>query len=170
MSASRAGRTEPRKRPPALSLALQRGDGIAALPASRAQLRRWVAAAIDADAALTLRFVGEAEGRQLNHAYRGRDYPTNVLSFVYALSAEDMAPGAPGLPEVVADIVICLPVLEREARERNIPLAHHLAHLVIHGVLHACGHDHEHDEPAQIMQALETRLLGRFRIPDPYQG
>ena len=168
MSASRTRKTER----PALSLSIQLGDGIAALPASRAQLRRWVAAAIEADAALTLRFVGQAEGRMLNREYRGRDYATNVLTFAYDLPAGPAAAAPPSerAPAVQADIVICVPVLEREARERRIPLAHHLGHLVVHGVLHACGHDHEHDEEARDMEAREITLLARFRIPDPYQA
>ena len=182
MSASRARKTERGARPagrrprpekrPALSLSIQLGDGVAALPASRAQLRRWAAAAIDADAALTLRFVGQAEGRMLNREYRGRDYATNVLTFAYDLPSGPAAatPHAGEAPAVQADIVICVPVLEREARERRIPLAHHLGHLVVHGVLHACGLDHEHEAEAREMEARETALLARFRIPDPYRG
>ncbi|MCM5570284.1 rRNA maturation RNase YbeY [Burkholderiaceae bacterium FT117] len=183
MSASRtrkADRRRPRavrkaasaKTGPSLSLSIQLGEGIDALPASRAQLRRWVAAAIDADATLTLRFVGRTEARMLNREYRGRDYATNVLTFAYEMPA-----GATGAPAgaaqaapVQADIVVCVPVLEREASERRMPLAHHLAHLVVHGVLHACGHDHEHDDEAQAMEAREVELLARFRIPDPYRA
>jgi len=172
MSASRTGKTErhalstPR---PALSLSIQLGEGVAALPASRAQLRRWAAAAIEADATLTLRFVGQTEGRMLNREYRGRDYATNVLTFAYDTAA-GAAAGAAGAPPVQADIVICVPVLAREARERRIPLAHHLGHLVVHGVLHACGHDHEHDDEAREMETRETALLARFGIPDPYRA
>jgi probable rRNA maturation factor len=169
MSASRTRKTERR---PSLSLSIQLGDGVAALPASRDQLRRWASAAIEADATLTLRFVGQAEGRMLNREYRGRDYATNVLTFAYdaPAGAAAITPGAGGEPTVQADIVICVPVLEREARDRRIPLAHHLGHLVVHGVLHACGHDHEHDDEAREMEARETALLARFRIPDPYRG
>jgi len=114
---------------------------------------------------LTLRFVGEAEGRALNRDYRGRDYATNVLTFAY-----DETPRRDGYAgPAEADIVICLPVLAREARARRIPLAHHLAHLVVHGVLHSCGHDHELDDEARAMEARETRVLARFAIPDPYR-
>lgn len=179
MSASRASKTEraPRGgavrpgRRPTLSLSIQLGEGVDALPASRAQLRRWVAASIEAPAVLALRFVGTSEGRRLNREYRGRDYATNVLTFAYD-EPEGPAGGALSAagPAVEADIVICVPVLEREARERRIPLAHHLAHLVVHGVLHACGHDHERDDEARAMEAREAELLARFRIPDPYQA
>ena len=172
MSASRARKAE-RRPGPSLSLSIQLGDGVAELPASRAQLRRWVLAAIERDAALTLRFVGQAEGRMLNREYRGRDYATNVLTFAY----EDSAPGTEtaargasgGAWPVEADIVVCMPVLVREARASRLPLADHLAHLVVHGVLHACGHDHEHDDEAQRMEAREAEVLARFRIADPYR-
>jgi probable rRNA maturation factor len=146
---------------PTLSLTIQLGDRVRELPASRPQLRRWIAAAIECDARLTLRFVGQAEGRMLNRQYRGSDHATNVLTFTYD------GPQAQGEP-IEADIVICMPVLAREARARRIPLADHLAHLVIHGVLHASGHDHEHDEEARQMEAREAEVLAKFRIADPY--
>ncbi|MGD9945647.1 MAG: rRNA maturation RNase YbeY [Burkholderiaceae bacterium] len=149
------------QRAPALSLSIQRGDRIDELPVSRTQLRRWVAAALDADAALTLRFVDAREGRMLNAAYRHRDYATNVLTFRYDETGDDD-------DQVRADIVICLPVVRREAREQRKTLRDHLAHLVIHGVLHAGGHDHEDPDEAQRMEAEELRLLARFRIADPY--
>jgi probable rRNA maturation factor len=123
---------------------------------SRARLRRWVLAALQRDAKITLRFVGSREARALNRQYRGRDYATNVLTF-------DYEPG-------VADIVICVPVLEREARAQRKPLDHHLAHLVVHGVLHAQGFEHEDEFEAQAMEELETALLRRFRVADPYRG
>ena len=142
----------------ALSLSIQLGDAVRELPATRAQLRRWVAAAIDADASLTLRFVGEREARALNAQYRHRDYATNVLTFPYHSGGE----------RVCADIVVCMPVVRREARaQRKSPTAH-LAHLVMHGVLHACGHDHTLAEQAARMEAAEVALLARFRIADPW--
>ena len=146
--------------PHRLSLQIQFDDTVdpADLPASRPQLRRWVQAALETDAELVLRFVGHEESRQLNHQYRGKDRPTNVLTFDYAHE-----------PVVQADIVICLPVLEREAAEQHKPLRNHLAHLVIHGVLHAHGMDHLTDEEAADMEAAEVALLKRFRIRDPYQ-
>ena len=147
---------KPRAERPLLRLSLQLGERIAQLPLARARLRRLVAAAIEDDAQLTLRFVAKAEARTLNGAYRERDYATNVLTFVYQ----------PG----VADIVICVPVVRQEAREQHKPFEHHLAHLVIHGVLHAQGYDHEDQPDAELMETRERVLLRRFRIPDPYRG
>ena len=146
--------------PHRLSLQVQFDDTVdpADLPASRPQLRRWVQAALEADAELVVRFVGREESRQLNHQYRGKDRPTNVLTFDYAHE-----------PVVQADIVICLPVLQDEAHAQNKPLRNHLAHLVIHGVLHAHGMDHLTDEEAAEMESREIALLRRFRIDDPYR-
>ena len=143
-----------------LSLQIQFDDTVdpAELPASRPQLRRWVQAALETDAELVLRFVGREESQQLNHQYRGKDKPTNVLTFDYAHE-----------PVVQADIVICLPVLQDEAHTQNKPLRNHLAHLVIHGVLHAHGMDHLSDEEAAEMESREIELLHRFRIDDPYR-
>lgn len=142
---------------PRLSLSVQLGDELRSLPAPRARLRRWVAATIETDATLTLRFVGEHEARALNAAYRDRDYPTNVLTFCYDAPAG-----------IHADIAICMPVVEREARERRKPTLAHLAHLVVHGVLHAGGYEHETESDAARMQARETALLARLRLPDPW--
>ena len=146
--------------PHRLSLQVQFDNTVdpADLPASRPQLRRWVQAALEADAELVVRFVGREESRQLNHQYRGKDRPTNVLTFDYAHE-----------PVVQADIVICLPVLQDEAHAQNKPLRNHLAHLVIHGVLHAHGMDHLTDEEAAEMESREIALLHRFRIDDPYR-
>lgn len=146
--------------PHRLSLQIQFDDTVdpADLPASRPQLRRWVQAALETDAELVLRFVGHQESRQLNHQYRGKDRPTNVLTFDYAHE-----------PVVQADIVICLPVLQEEAHAQNKPLRNHLAHLVVHGVLHAHGMDHLTDEEAAEMESREIELLHRFRIDDPYR-
>ena len=146
---------DPSSPEPRLRLALQRGPGVAALPLSRSRLRRLVAAALESDCQITLRFVGAAEGRRLNATYRGRDYATNVLTFPYGSGA--------------ADIVLCVPVIRREAREQGKLLDQHTAHLVIHGVLHAQGHDHEDPVAAARMEAIETALLARFRIADPYR-
>lgn len=137
---------------------MQIGDDVEALPASRARLRRWVAAAIESDSSLTLRFVDEPEARALNAAYRDRDYATNVLTFRYDGPA----------PHVHADIAICMPVVRREAREQGIDVSAHLAHLVVHGVLHAGGHDHEDAAEAARMQARESGLLVRFGFADPW--
>jgi probable rRNA maturation factor len=161
---------------PELALSVQTGSGIATVPVSRPRLRRWVLAALRGDARITLRFVGTREGRALNRGHRGRDYATNVLTFAYDPMPEPPAPAAasrkrsaaPPSPPVEADIVLCMPVVRAEARAQGKPLDHHLAHLVIHGVLHAQGFDHEDESEAQAMEGLETALLRRLRIPDPY--
>jgi probable rRNA maturation factor len=130
------------------------------LPA-RDLLRRWVRATLaptGARAKVTLRFVDEGEGRALNRRYRSRDRATNVLSFVY-----DDEPGMCG-----GDIVMCAPVLRREAAAQGIPLAAHCAHLVVHGMLHLQGADHEDLAEAARMEARETALLARLGFPDPY--
>ena len=147
------------QRRPALWLTIQHGDGSPECPVSRARLRRWVGAALQSDARITLRFVGTREGRALNLAYRQKDCATNVLTFAYDDASVPCA----------ADIVVCLPVVRQEARRQRKPLDQHLAHLVIHGVLHAQGFEHEDDIEAEAMEALETALLKRFRIGDPYR-
>lgn len=109
---------------------------------------------------LTLRVVGENEGRQLNREYRERDYATNVLTFEYGSDPTGCHHG---------DVVLCLPILEREAQEQGKPLLNHAAHLVIHGVLHAVGYDHTEDDEAAVMEALETAILADMGVTDPYQ-
>ena len=131
-------------------------------------VRRWVASALAgarrrATVELTVRIVGATEGRALNRRYRGRDHATNVLSF----SAE-LPPGL-HLP-LLGDLVICAPVVAREAREQGKPLAAHYAHLTVHGVLHLLGHDHQDAATARRMETLETRVLARLGIADPYSG
>jgi probable rRNA maturation factor len=147
-----------------LSLSIQLAPDAGELPADRRQLRRWASAALTRDAALTLRLVGEAEARTLNAQFRGRNYATNVLTFAYDDDADDAIDTA----IVQADIVICLPVVAREAREQGKSLRDHLAHLIVHGVLHAQGMDHEMAAEAKAMEALEIALLHRFRIGNPY--
>lgn len=126
---------------------------------TRATLVRWVTAALFAPAELTVRFVDSDEGRVLNRGYRGKDYATNVLTFAYAESEEDPVSG---------DIILCCPVVEREAEEQGKPLVAHYAHLIVHGVLHAQGYDHEDDEEAAEMEAIETELMAALGFPDPY--
>lgn len=144
-------------RRPALALTIQEAASDPALPIDRPRLRRWVRAALEHEARLVFRFVDEAEGRRLNHAYRERDRPTNVLTFAYS-----------GAPHVEADIVICVPVVLAESKAARIAARDHLAHLVIHGTLHAQGYDHEDDADAQRMEAREAAILHRFGIADPY--
>jgi len=154
--------------PIALSLSVQYVAAAPELP--RATLRRWVNRALrdaaqDAQcpplqrATLAIRLVDEAEGRQLNHDFRGKPYATNVLTFAYGVDDDG------GLS---ADLVLCLPVLRREAQAQNKTVAHHAAHLTVHGVLHALGYDHEDDVQTVIMQSLETRILRAMGIADPY--
>ncbi|RKP58952.1 rRNA maturation RNase YbeY [Pararobbsia silviterrae] len=126
----------------------------------RATVMRWVKATLFADAELTLRFVDADEGRALNRGYRGKDYATNVLTFAYAESEDD---------PVTGDIVLCCPVVEREAREQGKPLEAHYAHLIVHGVLHAQGYDHEDEDEANEMEGIETDVLGTLGFPDPYK-
>lgn len=140
---------------PRLRLALQGLDAFAGLPAA-STLRRWIGRALHSDAQLTLRFVGMREGRRLNRDFRGRDYATNVLTFDYS--------SAP----LQADIVLCLPVVAREARAQGKTLRAHLAHLVIHGTLHAQGYEHDRADDAARMERLETRLLAGLGYADPY--
>jgi probable rRNA maturation factor len=145
---------------PALRLSLQMPDARhrAALP--RHRVARWVRAALLAPAQITVRIVGEDEGRQLNRDYRGKDYATNVLTFDYA-----------GAPLVQADLVLCAPVVEREARAARRPLPSHYAHLLVHGTLHAQGFDHETSPTdAEAMEARESALLLALGFDDPYAG
>jgi probable rRNA maturation factor len=140
-----------------ISLAVQYVSQADSLP-TRAQWRRWIKAAFECDVIMTLRIVDEEEGRELNKAYRGRDYATNVLTFVY----DDTEP-------LSGDVVICAPVVAREAAEQGKDLLAHYAHLAIHAALHLQGFDHEIDEEACEMEALETALMLKLRYPDPYQ-
>ena len=130
----------------------------AALP--RATVAAWLKAALFADAELTVRFVDAEEGRMLNRTYRGKDYATNVLTFAYAQTEAD---------PVAGDLVLCCPVVEKEAAEQGKPLAAHYAHLLIHGTLHAQGYDHEDETEAEEMEGIETGILASLGFPDPYQ-
>ncbi|RIQ15981.1 rRNA maturation RNase YbeY [Bordetella avium] len=152
---------------PGLALAVQYAVAEPRLP--RWRLRRWAGYALAGAAAdglidfqaaeLNVRLVGQAEGRRLNADFRGRDYATNVLTFEYGVDPLGTARG---------DIVICAPVLAREAREQKKSFVDHAAHLTIHGVLHALGYDHIKVREAKHMEALETRILARMGIADPY--
>ncbi|ARP87809.1 rRNA maturation RNase YbeY [Bordetella genomosp. 9] len=152
---------------PTLSLSVQYAVQAPELP--RWRLRRWIeralrAARVDGLAAflgaeISLRVVGLAEGRRLNHGFRERDYATNVLTFEYGVGPDGLARG---------DIVLCLPVLRREAREQRKTVLDHAAHLTVHGVFHALGYDHIKARDARRMEALETRVLADMGIADPY--
>lgn len=149
-------------RAPRLTLAVQyavreRAALKARLP--RTTLIRWIQGALSRPAALTLRFVDQEEGLRLNRAYRGGNQATNVLTFVYT---------EPSDQQVVSDIVLCCPVIEREAVEQHKTLDAHYAHLIIHGALHAQGYRHDCPESARIMETLETERLFALGFADPY--
>jgi probable rRNA maturation factor len=144
------------RRAPRLTLSVQYAVSDDALPRPTT-LRRWARCTLARDALVALRFVGTREGRTLNTLYRGKDYATNVLTFVY-----DDAGTLKG------DVVLCVPVLRHEARAQRKPLADHCAHLVVHGMLHLQGYDHDTDRAARAMEAREREILRRFGIADPY--
>ncbi len=144
---------------PTLALSIQYASAADGLP-GRAELRRWAKAALVGDVVATLRIVDAEEGRELNKAYRRKDYATNVLTFAYG--AEDE--GGP----LSGDIVLCAPVVAREAAEQGKPLAAHYAHLVVHGMLHLQGYDHERKNDAVTMESVETFIMRRMGYPDPY--
>jgi probable rRNA maturation factor len=148
---------------PSLSLSLQFGDlkdaarHRAALP--RHQVIRCIRHALEADAEITVRIVGADEGQALNQSYRQKDYATNVLTFDYATE-----------PLVMADLVLCAPVVAREAKEQKKSLADHYAHLLVHGTLHAQGWDHEtSDADAEAMEAREVEILAGLGLKNPYR-
>jgi probable rRNA maturation factor len=146
-----------RRRRPILELTIQVAAENGDIPARRL-LRRWLAAALERDASITLRFVDADEGLALNRAYRRGRAATNVLSFVY-----DDEDGA-----LRGDIVLCLPVLRREAAEQGKALDAHCAHLVVHGMLHLQGYDHTVSADARRMEAREVAVLAVLGFSDPY--
>lgn len=141
-----------------LALAVQRASRMKGIPPD-AKLRAWAREAVKRSADVTLRIVGEAEGRRLNRAHRGKDYATNVLTFVY-----ESAPRSP----LAGDVVLCAPVLAREAKAQGKSLEAHCAHLVVHGLLHLQGHDHQADADAVAMERRERVILRRLGFADPY--
>ncbi len=130
----------------------------------RKTLQRWIRCALFCPTAeITVRLVGRHEGRELNQTYRGKPYATNVLSFDYNQThpSTNTIISGPGAP-VTGDIVLCCPVVEKEAQAQHKSLLAHYAHLVIHGVLHLQGYDHQDDEEAEVMENLETQLLAQL--------
>lgn len=141
---------------PNLNLAVQYASNSTDLP-SKTQFRQWAKAAIRVDTEATIRIVDEIEGRELNKAYRGKDYATNVLTFPLT---ED--------PHLMGDIIICAPVVAAEALAQDKPLYAHYAHLAVHGILHLHGYDHEIEAQAELMESLETAIITKLGYPNPY--
>jgi probable rRNA maturation factor len=153
------------RRARAVIVTVQNASRSAGVPA-RKELERWARSALAAEARgeLTVRIVDEEESADLNSRYRRKKGATNVLSF--PAEAPPAAAGRELLP--FGDVVICAPVVEREAREQRKPPAAHWAHMVVHGALHLQGYDHEKEQDARIMEARERALLGELGFPDPY--
>ena len=154
------GDVSPTKRPaqPALQLSLQFADARHRAELPRHRVARWVRAALLLPAQITVRIVGADEGLALNRSYRQQDHATNVLTFDYEHT-----------PVVVADLVLCAPVVQAEAAALGLSLQAHYAHLLVHGALHAQGHDHVDDDDAVVMEAFETRILHGLGFADPYR-
>jgi len=142
---------------PNLSLSLQFADGSHRALLPRHKVARWIRTALELPGEITVRIVGGEEGQTLNRDYRQKDYATNVLTFDYSHE-----------PVVVADLVLCAPVVALEAQELGISIADHYAHLLVHGTLHAQGYDHEVEDEAACMEARETELLLAMGFADPY--
>jgi probable rRNA maturation factor len=146
---------------PELTLSLQFGKlkdadkHRAALP--RHKVARWIRNTLEVDGEITVRIVDAEEGQTLNREYRQKDYATNVLTFDYTQE-----------PVVTADLVLCAPVVAKEAKEQKKTLQEHYAHLIVHGTLHAQGWDHELDEDAQVMELRETDIMARLGFKNPY--
>jgi probable rRNA maturation factor len=142
---------------PELSLSLQFADKTHREHLPRHKVARWIRAALESDAEIAVRIVGAEEGQSLNRDFRAKDYATNVLTFDYAAE-----------PVVLADLVICAPVVEAEARAEGKTLEAHYAHLLVHGTLHAQGWDHEAADEAEAMEAREREVLAVLGFDDPY--
>ena len=146
---------------PELTLSLQFGKfkdvekHRAALP--RHKVARWIRNTLEVDGEITVRIVDAEEGQTLNREYRKKDYATNVLTFDYTQE-----------PVVTADLVLCAPVVAKEAKEQKKTLQEHYAHLIVHGTLHAQGWDHELDEDAEVMELRETEIMARLGFKNPY--
>lgn len=140
------------------AITIQRASRLPGIPASR-QFRIWLAAALPRRAHLGVRIVNAVEGRRLNREFRGKDYATNVLTFVYHEPGADMLEG---------DLVLCAPIVAKEARDQGKALQAHYAHLTVHGVLHLAGMDHERERDARKMEAREVAILASLGYDDPY--
>ena len=146
----------------ASKITIQRASQLVNIPTNRV-LRKWILAALDTikkPTELTLRIVNAAEARKLNLSFRGKDYATNVLTFVYS---------EPHAKKLEGDIVLCVQVLNREAREQGKPLNAHYAHLTVHGVLHLAGFDHEVAKEEKVMEAREAKIVMGLGFGHPYE-
>ncbi|WP_229008832.1 rRNA maturation RNase YbeY [Methylophilus sp. Leaf408] len=141
---------------PQLDFSLQLASQENNLP-TEAEFRRWVRAALRVDTSVTIRIVDAEEGRVLNATYRGKDYATNVLTFPLTEH-----------PHLMGDIVICAPVVAREAIEQGKTLLAHYAHMTVHGVLHLHGYDHEVDAQAALMESMEMAAMQKLGFANPY--
>lgn len=159
-----------------LELEVQQAENFTPLPAED-KLAAWAEAALISNrhgvepfpytqAGVVLRFVDEAEGQELNRDYRGKDYATNVLSFEFDWPEEIEKPADE--PEYLGDLVICVPVVEREVQEQNKEFEQHLAHLIVHGMLHLQGFDHLTDVEAEEMESLEISIMQNLGFANPY--
>ena len=142
---------------PSLSLSLQFADKRHRDTLPRHKVARWIRAALDTDAEIAVRIVDTEEGQTLNRDFRKKDYATNVLTFDYARE-----------PVVMADLIICAPVIEQEAAEQGKALEAHYAHMLVHGTLHAQGWDHLKKKEAEAMEAREREILAALGFDDPY--
>lgn len=143
---------------PTLSLSLQFADKRHKDTLPRHKVARWIKAALDTDAEIAVRLVDAEEGQALNRDFRKKDYATNVLTFDYAQE-----------PVVMADLIVCAPVIEQEAAEQGKSLEAHYAHMLVHGTLHAQGWDHMKKKQAEAMEAREREILAALGFADPYQ-
>jgi probable rRNA maturation factor len=146
---------------PALTLSLQFSSVTNAdkhrAALARHRVNKWIRQALQHDAEITVRIVDSEEGQTLNREYRKKDYATNVLTFYYTQE-----------PIVTADLVLCAPVVAKEAKEQKKTLEAHYAHLIVHGTLHAQGWDHDLDEDAQVMELRESEIMARLGFKNPY--
>lgn len=143
---------------PSLSLSLQFADKRHRDTLPRHKVARWVKAALDTDAEIAVRIVDAEEGQSLNKDFRKKNYATNVLTFDYAQE-----------PVVMADLIVCAPVIEQEAVEQGKSLEAHYAHMLVHGTLHAQGWDHLKKKEAEAMEAREREILAALGFDDPYE-
>jgi probable rRNA maturation factor len=153
---SAKGAPAKRARRPELRLAVQYATRARNVPGEK-DFERWARAALSGDAEVTVRIVDTVEGRELNRTYRGKDYATNVLTFVMN-----------GAAPYEGDLALCAPVVTKEARTQQKDVTAHYAHLTVHGLLHLQGYDHERATDAEEMEKLEKRILKRLGYPDPY--